>query len=245
MRKLLVALLAIIPIPASAWTHAADQRIALKAAQLAPSDLRMLLETFESDYKEGLNRARRDEGAETHKYLVLSKKGRLRERIERETAAAITDIRSGKPMRSVVERLGMLSHYVADANNPFHLSDDDRRLEPLHNDFEHYFERRLEKFPTVFYGLEQDFRLSSYLDQTFTRTVEFYPLLSEEYFRGGASRTSVEFDDRSTAFGIASVCYSRAVTDLVNIYFHIWRQAGGDVRAAPVLRGSNYFLNAN
>lgn len=244
MRKLLVVL-AMFPIQAFAWTHAADERIALKAAQLAPSDLRMLLETFEHEYKEGVSRARADEGGDSHKYLVLSKKGRLRDRIERETAAAISDIRTGKPMRDVVQRLGTLSHYVADANNPFHLSDQDHRLEPLHNDFEHYFERRLEKFPTVFYGLEQNFRMSSYLDRTFSRTVEFYPLLSEEYFRDGAERTSVEFDDRSTAFGIASVCYSRAVTDLVNIYFYIWRQAGGDVRAAPILRGSNFFLNAN
>ena len=244
MRKLLVVL-AFFPIHAYAWTNAADERIALKAAQLAPSDLRMLLETFEPEYKQGLARARADEGGESHRYLVLSKKGRLRERIERESAAAVSDIRTGKPMRDVVQRLGVLAHYVADANNPFHLSDADNRLEPLHNDFEHYFERRLEKFPTVFYGLDQNFRMNSYLDQTFSRTVEFYPLLSEEYFRDGAQRSSVEFDDRSTAFGIASVCYSRAVTDLVNIYFYIWRQAGGDVRAAPILRGSNFFLNAN
>ena len=245
MKKILLILLAIVPIPAFAWTDSGDERIAMKAAQLAPSDLRMLIETFESEYKEGILRARRDEGQESHHYLVLSKKGRLRERIERETSAAINDIRSGKPMRDVVNRLGILSHYVADANNPFHLSNDDQKLDPMHNDFEHYFERRLEKFPTVFYGLQPNFKLSSYLDQTFNRTLEFYPLLSEEYFRDGVARRSTEFDDRSTAFGIASVCYSRAVTDLVNIYFHIWRQAGGDVRAAPILRGSNYFLNAN
>jgi hypothetical protein len=69
--------------------------------------------------------------------------------------------------------------------------------------------------------------------------------MGEEYFREGVQRTSTDFDDRSTAFGVASVCYSHAVTDLVNLYYHIWRQAGGDVRSAAVMRRGNLVLNAN
>ena len=69
--------------------------------------------------------------------------------------------------------------------------------------------------------------------------------MREEYFRYGERRTSAEFDDRSTAFGVASVCYSRAVTDVVNLYYYIWRQAGGDVRSAALMRGGNLVLNAN
>lgn len=230
---------------AAAWTRASDERIASKAAQLAPTDLKTILERFEPEYKQGLTRAQSDEGSETHRYIVVSRNGRLRERIERETGATIVAIRTGKPMSEVADRLGMLAHYVADANNPFHIADDDRRLDLSHDDFERYFERRLPKFPTVFYGLDPDFRMGTYLDRTFSRTAGFYPLLSEEYFRFGARRTSAEFDDRSTAFGIASVCYSRAVSDLVNLYYYIWREAGGDVRMAPEMRASNLLLNAN
>jgi hypothetical protein len=62
-----------------------------------------------------------------------------------------------------------------------------------------------------------------------------------EYARGG---NAAVFDDRSTAFGVASVSYSRAVTDLVNIYYYIWKEAGGDVRSAAVMRGGNLSLNA-
>jgi hypothetical protein len=32
------------------------------------------------------------------------------------------------------------------------------------------------------------------------------------------------------------VCYSHAVTDLVNLYYHIWREAGGDTRSAAAMR---------
>ena len=228
---------------AYAWTRSGDERIARKAAQLAPPDLRVLIERFEPEYKQGQARAQSDEGSESHRSYPQN--GRLRERIERETNTAIAMIRSGKPMSSVVEQLGVLSHFVADANNPFHTLNDDADLAASHQDYEQYFERRLTKFPTVFYGLDRNFRLGPYLDRTIARTSRFYPLMREEYFRFGTRRSSREFDDRSTAFGIASICYSRAVTDIVNLYYHIWRQAGGDVRSAQLMRGSNLILNAN
>lgn len=245
MRRLGILLLFLFPLSASAWTRASDERIGAKAAALAPPDLRLLIERFEADYKQGIARAQAEETTDTHQYFVLSRQGRLRERIERETRGTIESVRKGDPMSLVVERLGILVHLVADANNPFHVANDDPRLAASHNDFETYFERRLSKFPTVFYGLEPRFELTTYLDKTFKRTAKFYPLMSEEYFRTGARRSSTEFDDRSTAFGVASICYSRAVTDLVNLYYFIWKEAGGDVRSAAVMRDGNLSLNAH
>lgn len=243
-RAQIVLLLAFLPISASAWTRASDERIAKKGAALAPPDLRTVIEHFDGDYRHGLASAQAEEGSESHRFFVLSREGRLRERIEKETATTIRMIRTGEPMSLVAERLGTLAHLVADANNPFHVANDDARLAESHNDFEQYFERKLAKFPTVFYGLDPKFALGPYLDKTFARTAKFYPLMSEEYFRGGERRTSADFDDRSTAFGVASVCYSRAVTDLVNLYYYIWKEAGGDVRSAAAMRRGNLLLNA-
>lgn len=246
MRRLGIVLpLLLLTVSAHAWTRASDEKIARKAMALAPPDLRIVLEKFEGDYRHGLERAQGDEGSTSHHFYVLSREGMLRDRIERETRGAITMIRTGEPMAMVAERLGGLAHLVADANNPFHVANDDAALTPSHNDFEQYFERRLAKFPTVFYGLDPGFTLTTYLDRTFARTAKFYPLVREEYLRDGAARTSVDFDDRSTAFGIASVCYSRAVTDLVNLYYYIWKEAGGDVRTAAAMRRGNLLLNAN
>jgi hypothetical protein len=238
-RAQIVLLLALFPLSATAWTRASDERIAKKAAALAPPDLRLVIERFESEYKRGVELAQADEGSESHHYFVLSREGRLRERIERETRGVIQQIRTGEPMSLVAERLGTLAHLVADANNPFHVANDDKRLGASHNDYEQYFERRLAKFPTVFYGLDPQFRLTQYFDKTFARTAKFYPLVREEYFRAGELRTSAAFDDRSTAFGVASICYSRAVTDLVNLYYYIWKEAGGDVRTAAAMRRGN------
>jgi hypothetical protein len=247
MRRLGIVLLFLFPLTASAWTRASDERIAKKSAALAPPDLRLIIDRFESDYRRGLERAQAEEATpgDAHQYFTLSREGRLRDRIERETRAAIGEIRKGDPMSGVVERLGTLVHLVADANNPFHVANDDPRLAASHNDFETYFERRLAKFPTVFYGLQPRFELTTYLDKTFKRTARFYPLMSEEYFRSGIRRSSSEFDDRSTAFGVASICYSRSVTDLVNLYYYIWKEAGGDVRSAALMRHGNLSLNAH
>jgi hypothetical protein len=245
MRRFGFVLLLLFPLTATAWTRASDERIADKGAALAPPDLRMLIERFANDYKQGLLRAQSDEGTDSHHYFVVSREGRLRDRIERETRGTVDAIRKGEPMNSVVERLGGLAHLVADANNPFHVANDNARLAASKDDFELYFERRLPKFPTVFYGLDPQFRLTSYLDRTFARSARFYPLVASEYFRDGQRRTSAAFDDRSTAFGVASISYSRAVTDVVNLYYFIWKEAGGDVRAAAVMRDGNLLLNAN
>lgn len=234
MKRLgILLLVALFPLQAAAWTRASDERIAKKGAALAPPDLRMLLERFQADYRRGLERAEAEGEGDSHQ------QPRLRVRIERETRAIIDLLRGNEPMPVVIERIGGLAHLVADANNPFHVKSDNARLAAKKADYEAYFERRMSKFPTVFYGLDRQFRLASYLDRTFARTSKFYPLLAEEYFRHGERRTSAEFDDRSTAFGVASICYSRAVSDLVNVYYFIWKEAGGDTRSAAVMEKSN------
>lgn len=230
----IVLLLAFFPLTAGAWTSSAELRIAKKSAALAPPDLRMLIERFEADYQRGLERARED-----------VRHDELRALLERETRATIEAIRGGEPMPSVVARLGTLAHYVGDANHPFLATRGDPRLTASKDDYERYFERGLRKFPTVFYGLDSQFQLSTYLSRTFARSAKFNPLLTEEYFRTGERRTSAAFDDRSTAFGIASICYSRSVSDLVNLYYFIWKESGGDVRSASLMRRGNLLLNAN
>src|SRR3954454_3178016 len=216
MKRAALLIVFLIPITASAWTRSADQRIAKKAAALAPPDLRTVIERYHADYEKGLTRA--------------TTGGPLRALIEAETNAAIRSVHSRKPMSDLVEHLGVLAHLVADANTP------------ARGDFEHYFERRMPKFPTVFYGIDTNMSVARYVDRTLHRTSRFQPLVESEYQRAGSSS---DFDDRSTAFGIASVCYSHAVTDLVNLYYYIWKEAGGDVRSASGLRRGNLLLHAD
>jgi len=234
MKRLAPAIIFLVALSANAWTPAADRVIAIRAARLAPRDLRLLLDRLQRQYLEGIARGLAEEGVDIHHH-------HLRQRIESETKKTIVMLRTGQPMDEIVRRLGILAHLVGDANNPFHVGAD-TELEPSRSDFEHYFEERLGHFPTVFYGL--DLRLGVVLDRTFARSARLAPLMNEEYFRGGARRTARDFDDRSTAFGVASICYSHAVTDLVSIYYYIWREAGGDVRSAPSMRTPRVITNA-
>jgi hypothetical protein len=217
MKRLAAALLFLsIAAPLVAWTRASDQRIATKSAELAPPDLRLIINKFHNEYLRGVDDALASEGTDIHRR-------RLRERIDAQTRGIVKMIRTNQPMSAVVGELGNLSHLVGDANNPFHIGDDDAASRI---DFEQYFEHRLERFSPVFYGVDRNFVLNTYLDKMFARTTRFSPLMSEEYSRGSAAT----FDDRSTAFGVASVCYSHAITDTVNIYYFIWKEAGGSVR---------------
>lgn len=241
MKNLLSAalLLLVSANSAFAWTAAGDRKIANKSAQLAPPDLKLLIDTFPEAYAAGLESARGSEGTPSHR---LARGGQLRTALTNEIRGSIAMVRKRGSMYEFVQRLGVISHLVADANNPLHVVSD-QELEPSHEDYERFFESRIAKFPTVFYGLERDFRLESYLETMFGRSVRWAPLLREEYFRFGERRRASEFDDRSTGFGIASLAYSHSVTDLVNIYYYIWKEVGGDVRTAAAMQKGNLLLN--
>jgi hypothetical protein len=202
--KRLLLILALLPFNAHAWTLAADRQIASAGAKLAPPDLYLVIKDFRREYARGIEKALAEEG----------KHGALRERLENETRGVIAMLKANEKMSAVVERLGVLAHLMADANNPYRDAD-----------FARYFEMRLAKFPTVFYGAEPHLRLGAFLDKTLARTAGFTPLVTEEYTRG----SSATFDDHSTAFGVASVCYSHSVTDTANLFTYIWRDSGGVV----------------
>lgn len=246
MLRPLVAILLFIGFPgiAGAWTAATHQRIAEKSAQLAPPDMRLLISGFERDFLRGLTYWDSDPASEVrHGYVVAERRGDLRRLIESETAEAIRIMRAGGPVADFVERLGRIAHLVSDANNPFHVATDPARLMASRNDFEAYMERSMARFPTVFYGLEFPVDIRRYIDGALVRTASYYPLLDEEYFRGGTRRSSSSFDDRSTGFGVASLAYSHSVTDIVHVYYHVWHQVGGDVRSAAAMRKSNLLRN--
>ncbi|MBW3670404.1 MAG: hypothetical protein KY432_01890 [Acidobacteria bacterium] len=225
---------ATIALSAHGWTLQTERAMAEAALELGPPNVAQLVAIHERSFEEGLL-----DGARHEQQALEAHLGRDRTALEgilrREIEQAVKIMKTRDPIEHFVYQLGMIAHLTGDLNHPFRLGTGDE-LESRRSDFEQYLERRRVKFPTVFYGMERDRAVDRVIRKGHARSLSFAPLLHYEYFEKGEERWSRQFDDRSTAFAVASLSWSHTVSDLVNIYYEIWRQAGGDVRKAGLLR---------
>ncbi|HYL04803.1 MAG TPA: hypothetical protein VE075_02125 [Thermoanaerobaculia bacterium] len=232
--------------PARAWTPKTHQTIAWEAARLAPPDLARQLIKRRAAYLAGVIQPFDDADPARHRQDAEGS-GNLSGALEDAVAQAVAAIRTHRPFDEIVFRMGVAAHFMADANNPLATSNADPEAGRYFVDFLRYSETAEPRFPLVFYGtrpgLERAPDVAQLLDDTLRRGRSLYPLLGLEYrkidFASGIGR----FDDRSTAFGIASVAFSHAVTDVALVLRYIWlRAGGGDDRAGLPAGGTRLLL---
>ena len=165
--------------------------------------------------------------------------GELDRAVVAEMNAAIDLIRRHRPFAEVVERLGRVSHFVADANLPLNTANTDAQEARYFRDFLDYADSARPRFAVVFYGLGPAWKsprdLQTWTRATLARGRKLYPAIGEEYRRIGDVDGLAGFDDRSTAFAVAALSYSHAVSDVARALRYVWLAAGGD-RSARATR---------
>jgi hypothetical protein len=223
-----------------AWTPRLQGEIASQAAQLAPPDLRRQLERHEKELRRGALEAFRDQDPGRH-VKNDDGSGTLDRVIADETKRAIDMIRAPRSFAEIAYQLGRLSHFVADANNPLNTSQQDPGENRYFADYLYYMESAEPRFAPVFYGIDTRFDrrrdLSGLAAAALQRGRLLYPAIGREYIRTGTVDGRTLFDDRSTAFGVAAVSYSHALSDAANAFRFVWLHSGGaDPR--PALRAA-------
>ncbi len=238
---LAAACLAAVAAPAAAWTPASQQAIASEAARLAPPDLYRQIARNRAAYLQGVvdGFGERDPLAHTKH---ADGTGRLDGAITAAVDNAVNSIAAHRPFNEICYRLGIVSHFLADANNPLNAAEDDSQEARYYADFLNYLESVEPRIKLVFYGFRADFDgrrdLPALIDESLDRGRGFYPLVGREYRRVDFASGLGAFDDQSTAFGIASLAYSHALSDIAEALRYIWLEAGGiDTRKRIPVRG--------
>ncbi len=228
-------------VPADAWTPPSQHAIAENAARLAPPDLYRQLAKNRVAFLQGVNDgfAERDPAAHCKN---TDGTGRLDDSIAVAVDNAIAAINAHQPFNEVAYRLGIVSHFLADANNPLNADQADTAEPRYYADFLSYLEHVEPRVKVVFYGFRPNFDgrrdLPSLIAEALKRSRDFYPAVGREYRRVRFASGAQAFDDLSSAFGVASLSYSHAVSDIAEVLRYIWLEAGGiDTRRKIPLRG--------
>jgi hypothetical protein len=170
--------------------------------------------------------------------------GRLGEGLQARVAAQSRRVRrmmeERAPLEELAFELGVLSHYLADANHPLLSSDADPREPTYRESYARYLEKQVrnEKFRVVFTGYRDAFLeegdLAGFVKASRERSGRHYPRIGQDYYRNGRLVSSDIFDEFSFAFGVGQLSYSHAVGDTAKLWLRLWMEAGGDIEGLPL-----------
>lgn len=158
----------------------------------------------------------------------------LEEAILAQCERLVQAIRKQTSFEAVTAGFGALAHLVWDLNFPVEAS-----LPGEAKAFVAFLQSRAPRIPVVFYSGYEALPVSSrevlwhFILNEASRVSPLRRALLEDFQRVGGSAFWNLLDDRSTAFGVASVSMNRATSQYVALASWVWHQAGGLVVPFP------------
>ncbi len=223
-----VVAILLLPVPAAAWSDSTRERMSQDVARLLPTALAKQVARNQRAHLEGWRDAPAPGAADTA--------------IETRVEAARQSLRKREGGKAFVRSLGAVCRVVADADDPLggvSLAAVEMRTQGRAADFDRYAQSVRGRAPVVFAGWADGTALLADLPAFGTRVrdraaADVDPL-RRAYDADGRPDASKRFDDRSVPFAIASLSWSRAVSDCANVILAIWKSAGGDIAGTPWL----------
>lgn len=158
----------------------------------------------------------------------------LEEAILAQCDRLVTAIRGQASFEAVTAGFGALAHLVWDLNVPVTpRSPEEARA------FAAFLASRAPRIPVVFYSGYEEIPFASrdglwsFILQEARRAQPLRQALAEDFRRVGGPAFWDRLDDRSTAFGVASVSLNRALSQYVALASWVWHHAGGLVVPFP------------
>ena len=227
------------------WSARARDRMLLEALKIAPPALRRIIALHPRELVAGLRRGEGFEGQPQHRQESDLPGAGAAAALATVGRKAVDALDAHRPMKDVAYYLGLAAHFAVDLSDPT-LTAPGGTGAPFTGDFSRYTDRNLEKFPVVFYGYPELPAARSLTDAPppveslepagraeAAAARKYYPHIARAYARSGGSSSG--FDVRSIPFGVASLCYSRGVTNIARAWLQIWISARGDLTGTPHL----------
>jgi len=143
--------------------------------------------------------------------------------IEKLVHEIVADIKAKAPMAKIIQKLGWVCHYVADITQPLHTGVatwEGIEEKSFHAGFEKDVTKNVYSLPVWFDGTASVERLSARMIYEALWANQYYDAIEAAYVKGQ------RYDDVKK---VASLTYSRAVNNVVDIWYTIWAMSGGKI----------------
>jgi hypothetical protein len=225
------------PAEGLAWTDATRLRMVQDALKATPPALNTILERYREDLERGVIEPSQHEGEEVHYQHADGSAGLAAAGVVRKESEVRALLQEGRSLQRFAFEMGVLAHLISDVGFPLNASDADPR-EPLYREaYRAYIEKYLAKIPFVLETPDSEAlesgNLLGYMMSSSRQAAEGYALIGPAFKDDGTPRTPAALDLRSVPFGIASLAYSRTVTDIVQVWRHLWASVHGDMEHTP------------